>query len=321
MKNKHLVLIFLVVLLAGLLLRHVPWCCKASVQSPLLKAPVEAVYRIYIRRPGQPDFLLEHSATGWMAEQGGRTLPVPTDTALVWVRLLAQPFSLTPLSEEDAAAALEMSSFLRLEVLAHHRPPLILEIGQETTGPDGVHTIIRFPQHKGIYRASGALRTPFDRTLDDFRHRQVLSFPLVNLCRLELRWSADSSVSLEKNDSLGWRVIDGKRVEMARASVPYWLNAVEQLGNLPFADFFDESLETHSLLLTAIFTACDGQTFTLRLFELHPSDMPEDVGLLLSQGIRIPPRYALHSSANPHNYFVLVDAALGGRIAQGPQAF
>lgn len=318
MKNKHLVLIFLIVLLSGLLLRHVPWRCKTSVQSPLLKAPVEAVYRVHIRRRGQPDFLLEHTATGWVAEQGGRTVPVPMDTALAWVRLLAQPRSLTPLSEEDPMAALRLSSLLRLEVSAHHRPPLVLEIGPETAASDGVQTIVRFPQHKGIYRASGALRTPFERTLDDFRHRQVLSFPLANLCRLEIRWSADSSVFLEKDDSLDWRVIDSKRTEPLSASVQYWLNAVERLRNLPFADFFDENLEGRGPLLTAIFIACDGQTLTLRLFDLQPSDMPEDVGVLLNQGIKTPPPYALHSSANPHNYFALTDAALADRIARGP---
>ncbi len=312
MKNKHLVLIFMSVLLLGFIFRRIPWHCRETVEAPLLKLPAEDIYRIRIDRADDTELLLERTTLGWTAEQNGRTVLLHPDTAQNLLRLLTQPIPLKQLDATDRRALNADDAPLFVHVHADRRPTLSLQIGPQFPTLDGPQTLVRFAQSKSLYRAHGTLRTPFDRTLDDFRNRQILPFPLYPICRIELQRPNDSIFVWEENhhpDSAGLAL---------PPNLQFWLNSVAQLRELPFADFFDESREKERLLLSAVLTSCSGQVLTLRFFALDPPDLPEDIELLLRQKIQTLPRYVLHSSANPTNYFALLDAEVGDRICNGP---
>jgi len=312
MKNKHLVLIFMSVLLLGLILRQIPWHCRETVGAPLVKLPAEDIYRIRIDRADGTELLLERTPLGWTAEQSGRTVFLHPDTAQNLLRLLTQPIPLKQLDATDRRVLNADDAPLFVHVYAERRPTLSLQIGPQLLAPNGPQTLVRFVPNKSPYRAHGALRTPFDRTLDDFRNRQILPSPLHPICRIELRRPNDSIFVWEENH----------HPDSAELALPpklqFWLNSVAQLSELPFADFFDESREKERLILSAVLTSCSGQVLTLRFFALQPPDLPEDIELLLRQRIRVLPRYVLHSSINPTNYFALLDAESGDRICNGP---
>jgi hypothetical protein len=317
MKNKHLVLLFLLVLLLGYVGRRLPWRCQSDLRSRLVPAP-EAVYRIQVSRGGQPDLFLERTAAGWVAEQEGRVVPVNSDTMAALLGMLGQTTSFTPLREKEGAAAFASVPPIHLRFSLKDRAEVSLELGLEVQAPDGPWTLVRFTQHEGVYRVRNAFRTLFDRTLDDFRSRELLPFSVEQMCRVALHWLPGSSVFWEKNDTAAWQKAGDASFARNPLPLQYWLNAVAQLHNLPFADFFDESREEEWLRLTATLTACDGRAFTLRFFVLEPPDIPEDIHLLRRQGMQSLPRYVVHSSINPHHYFVLPDAKTGAWLCAGP---
>ncbi len=318
MKNKHLVLLFMLVLLSGLVLRRVPWFCRAPLQAPLLRVSAEAVYRLRVLWPGRSEWSLERTAMGWMVEQDGRTVPISSDAARGFVLLFTQGIRLESVPVKVFEDAVAEAPLVQVLVEAHGTTPLALDIGPEIPGPTGAQTLIRFRSHAGHYRAYTALRSPLNRTLDSFRSRQLLAFVPDEVWQITFVWPPDSTTIFERRDSVVWQTPSEHGAELPFHPVQYWLNAVAQLKDLPFADFFDESREEEWLQLTATLTAKSGQAVVLRFFAWHPPELPEDVGPLLKQGLRTPPRYVVHSSANPRHYFALPDAEMGERLSNGP---
>lgn len=317
MKNKHLVLLFLLVLLLGYVGRRLPWRCQSDLRSRLVPVP-EAVYRIQVSREGQPDLFLERTAAGWVAEQEGRVVPVSSDTMTALLEMLGQTTPFTPLKEHEGAAPFASVPPIHLRFSLRDRSEVSLQLGLEGQDLNGPWTLVRLARHEGVYRVRNALRLPFERTLDDFRSRELLPFSVEQVCRVALHWPPDSSVFWEKTDTVAQQKAHDSSPTFSTSPFQYWLNAVAQLRNLPFADFFDENQEEEWLRLTATLTTCKGQALTLRFFMLEPPDIPEDTRLLRRQGIRSLPRYVVHSSANPRNYFVLPDAEMGARLCTGP---
>lgn len=317
MKNKHLVLLFLLVLLLGYVGRRLPWCCQSDLRSRLVPVP-EAVYRIQVSRKGQPDLFLECTAAGWVAEQEGRIVPVSNDTMKALLEILGQTTPFTPLKENEGVAAFASASPIHLRFSLQDRSEVSLQLGLDGQDSSGPWTLVRFAQHEGVYRVRGALRGSFERTLDDFRSRELLPFSIEQVCRVAWHWPPDSSIFWEKTDTATQQKALSASPSTSALPFQYWLNAVAQLQNLPFADFFDESREEEWLRLTATLMTCKGQSLTLRFFVLEPPDIPEDIRPLRRQGIRSLPRYVAHSSANPRNYFVLTDAEMGARLCAGP---
>ncbi len=317
MKNKHLVLLFLLVLLLGYVGRRLPWCCQSDLRSRLVPVP-EAVYRIQVSRKGQPDLFLERTAAGWVAEQEGRIVPVSNDTMKALLEILGQTTPFTPLKENEGVAAFASASPIHLRFSLQDRSEVSLQLGLDGQDSSGPWTLVRFAQHEGVYRVRGALRGSFERTLDDFRSRELLPFSIEQVCRVAWHWPPDSSIFWEKTDTATQQKALSASPSTSALPFQYWLNAVAQLQNLPFADFFDESREEEWLRLTATLMTCEGRSLTLRFFVLEPPDIPEDIRPLHRQGIRSLPRYVAHSSANPRNYFVLTDAEMGARLCAGP---
>ncbi|MCS6928297.1 MAG: DUF4340 domain-containing protein [Saprospiraceae bacterium] len=317
-KNKHLVLIFLLVLFLGYIGRRVPWRCRSEVRSCLIHTP-EDVYRIRISRLGRPDLLLERTSTGWAAEQEGRVVPLSGDTMTALLQQLGRSVTFSPLPYKKAEwEATEKESRLYVQFHLKNRSSLSIEIGPQEQTAEGCWTRIYFPQHKGLYRVQGAFRSLFDRSLNDFRSRLLLPFELEHACAITLSRPPDSIILWTRTDTSEWKMVTDTAGSSRYVSLHYWLNAVAQLKNLPFADFFDESREEQWLQFTAHISACDGRSFALRFFVLEPPDVPEDIHLLIRQGIRVLPRYVVHSSANPRQYFLIPDAEIGARLCSGP---
>ncbi|MFM8487533.1 MAG: hypothetical protein ACKOCH_14490, partial [Bacteroidota bacterium] len=69
MKNKHLVLLFLFVLLTGLVSRFSPWFKSDQIQSFLVKAEKNEIRRLSILNRQLPELLLEADDKNWYATQ------------------------------------------------------------------------------------------------------------------------------------------------------------------------------------------------------------------------------------------------------------
>ena len=79
MKNKHLALLFLAVLVTGLLSRYLPIRYKPFFQNELIRVDTAAMTKCILLAPGQGELALERSETGWTADQHGRVAPIQAD--------------------------------------------------------------------------------------------------------------------------------------------------------------------------------------------------------------------------------------------------
>ncbi|MEO6758201.1 MAG: hypothetical protein ABIO24_02025, partial [Saprospiraceae bacterium] len=98
----------------------------------------------------------------------------------------------------------------------------------------------------------------------------------------------------------------------------------------PYADYFDDSraVETLRARITLEFGGVggrglggqgrvgQGQALTLRVFQIDPADLPENLADLYREKVR-PAPFVLHSSQNPNNYFALADTSLAWQISYG----
>ena len=80
MKNKHLVLLFLLVVVVGLVSRMLPVRYRTFFESNLFRWDETDVSRMVVSVPDRPDLLLERIEHGWSVEQDGRTTVVPAVT-------------------------------------------------------------------------------------------------------------------------------------------------------------------------------------------------------------------------------------------------
>ncbi len=316
LKNKHLVLLFLIVLFAGWVARRIPWPYRsASLKSALFTVDPADVYGLRITHPDGTDLLIEHTPAGWMAEQDGRSVPIPQDSATALIGLLTEPVALERPSNPASA---RMLSPIRLQLLTHRGPTTWIEIGSESAS----QTLVRFPWRQGLYCARVALRSRLPQSPDALRERRLLPCPPTDICQITFAWpNKDSSLTWEKNPiSRSWYLVDDRKILSPQdsATIPRWLNAVARLNHLPFADFFEEEQDEHQLHLVVTLTTVDQTSVTLRFFKLSPVQDLEDPSLLLRQGMRTFPSHVVHSSANPLHFFALSDEYSIAQLHLGP---
>jgi hypothetical protein len=311
MKNKHLVLLFLGVLILGIASRWLPVRYRTFFETNLLRVDAADVSRMIVSAPGMSDLLFERIDRGWSVEQEDRTAIVPADTVMDMLELLANLASFQVVkTERPDTLGLAPDYLLRVRLFQANKLLENIEIGREYTAPDGSFTYLRLPGHTGIYRVPGRLRREFGRTLDDFRSKTVLAPTLDAVRAIGVAWPDSTTYFLEKNDSTGrWLFSDGPN-SLSADSVSRWFQHVQRLNESPFADHFDESRESETLYAIITLETTNGRTYALRFFFLKPPDAPEDLASLRRRGVRALPSFVVHASSNPLNYFAVADTNL-----------
>lgn len=315
MKNKHLVLLFVGVLLVGLVSRWLPVRYRTFFETSLFRWEEKHVDRMVIAVAGKPELLFERIEQGWSVEQEARVTVVPETVVSEMLGALTgiASFELVKTGRPDtlgfeAGKALVVRLFRGKQVLE------TLEIGDEDTTSAGDCTYIRLPEHNGVYRVPGHLRARFGRMLDDFRSRVFVNWTADAI--QHLKFDFDGKFSLWRTDT-AWNITAScGRYSMPDESVEDWLNLFQQLNGLPFADYFDESWE-NELLYGTIELMVNKEVQTLRFFHGSPADLPDDIKGITKQRVNSLPAYVIHSSANPLNFFAVTDTGLIHRISRG----
>ena len=101
MKNKHLVLLFVVTVAIGWMLRRAPWGTAQLFQTELIQVDTANLNQIRLVLPGQPELLLERTEAGWAALQEGRSAVVPAEDIQPMLTVLAAISSVRLVKTKD----------------------------------------------------------------------------------------------------------------------------------------------------------------------------------------------------------------------------
>ncbi|MCC7465920.1 MAG: DUF4340 domain-containing protein, partial [Saprospiraceae bacterium] len=243
MKNKHLVLLFLITVIVGLALRNAPWRDTEYFQKNLLKADSSQIVRIAFS-----GITLVRTDMGWVAEQNSRSAKVPASEMTPFLAALSRLNSIriVPTEKPDTCGLNPNDGISVVVYYAGHKTEYLL-LGKETEDQGRPVTYLSIGNNKGVYLVENALRRTFSKTLDDFRKAAVVSFHTSDVYAflIETRL-ADSLEGYYDKDTERWQLTKNSR-SISNDSVMVWLSRMEKLPKLPFADLFDETHEGKQL--------------------------------------------------------------------------
>ncbi len=311
MKNKHLVLIFLLTLLVGLAVRRAPWRDATFFRAKLLPIDTAEVQRLEISLPGQHGLIMVRNDANWVAEQQNRSTKVPPAMAQMMLATLADLYSIR-IAKTEFPDTLGFSKAKAIEILVYysHAPTERLSIGWETIENSQPATFVRLPRHEGIYLVENQLRAVFSKTLMDFRNAAVVGFNTAEVRGFSIFGQNLDSLVFQKNDSTGnWESTMLART-ITNDSVQYWLAKIDQFKKLPFSDLFDEShaSKTFYSQISLGFTN-QAEPLILKIYRLNMTNLPEEIPDVPFDHSQIAP-FVLHFSQYPTIYFGLSDTTL-----------
>lgn len=172
MKKEYLILILIIAMLAGYLVLK-----KDDGRHYTLPAPpsldTEKIDRLTVEKESQP-FVFTRTESGWVVTEHA----YPADDGAVKKMLdVMSGLTLSALvSEKQDVARYELDPSRVLTVTAFQGdiPVMSFKIGK--TAPTFNHTFVMLENDPNIYHANDNFRSHFNKTEDEFRDRQVLTF-------------------------------------------------------------------------------------------------------------------------------------------------
>lgn len=307
MKNKHLVLLFIVILLAGWLVRRLPWRFSDIFQTNLIEIDAQDLQSISIGRPGAAELLIERTDEGWMTEQDGRTVRVPDEIIDRMLQELSQVKTMR-IVKTTQPDTLGLRAPVAVHALLKNGRKEVFFVGRQTFEQGVAATYIELDHHDGIYLVKNHLHDVFDQDATRFRPATAFQLAVEGISEIRFFWSKqDSMAVVKKNDALPvWAY---GLVEWPGDSVHKWLTLLPRLNGTAFADHFDDSGSRETLVARiSLIGRPDSFPLELEFHYLAPPEIPEDPEALAKrQNLSA---WVLHSSQNPNNYFCINDTIL-----------
>lgn len=320
MKNKHLVLLFFSVVIAGLLARRIPWRRNSFFQAELIHLDTAAVRLIELNLPNGSELVFERNATQWLATRDGRTTIVPPDVVPPMLDVLSGVHSLRIIkTSEPDSLGFDTHNLIQVRVECAGKQAESFELGLETLINNNPSTYLRLPEHAGIYLVQGALRRLFSPDFDQLRARTVARFDPAAIVGASLRYPDSVFCFWQKSIKTGlWQASDTLPT-VANDTMLIWMRLLHRLNGSPFADDFDES-QARAAFVAEISLAtrpADAEPLVLRFYLQSTADLPEDPPAVRVRASRRP-RFVVQSSQNPGNFFAVEDTAFVRKICTFP---
>ena len=207
MKKEYLILILIIAALAGYLVLNKEDRRQYTLPDPPA-VDSKKIDRLTVEKPDQTlDFIRTQS--GWVVTK----LSYPADSAAVRQMLdVISGLRLSALvSEKQDVIRYELDNTHRLIVTAFEgeTPVLSLKIGK--TAPTYNHTFVMLENDPNIYQANDSFRSHFNKSLDEFRDRRVLTFQEAHIKAITIQ-------TPEKEVVLTARVVDVETTEQIKSA-------------------------------------------------------------------------------------------------------
>lgn len=314
MKNKHLVLMFLFVLLLGGVSRYIPWFRSDNIYSSLIKANKNEIRRIIILNQQLPELLLEADEKNWYVTQDDVVVGFPDSLAEPLLAAITLMKAVRIIDENSTdTTGLTPDKYIEVTAELANGRREYFRVGKETMTGGKPGTYVQIVPHGGIYLVEGHLRKKFDVDCQDFRSPDI-GIP-EEITAVSIIRSGIDSVSYTKPDSAGWfkqgqpDTIPGMRA---------WLGNLKTLKNLPYANPSE----------TGPYDIEDGADYRVELTGKNPdhSVRLDFYGIRFTKtedqsvDIILAKRCLIHSSTNEYNYFFLESQEAVRRIISSPVA-
>lgn len=313
MKNKHLVLLFVVTLLIGLAVRRAPWRNSTFFQTNLLKLDLEEIQQVQITLPAQQTLYLLRGDAGWSVEQAERSVAVPAAEVANILAALADMHSIRIVkTKRPDTLGFTPGTAIHISITLSDARQEVLFLGWETLENAQPTTFVQLPQHDGIYLVDNHLRNLFTKKLSDFRNSDIARFSPKDVLRFAITGKALDTLAFQKNDSTGVWESASLSETIPDEAVHTWLSKLARINGLGFADLFDDSHSSetfHSQISLELKSQPEPLHLRIHYFQM-PANPEKPSGK--SEGIT----YVLHSSYNPTNYFEFTDTLLLRQICQ-----
>lgn len=312
MKNKHLVLLFILTVIIGLALRNAPWRDTDTFQKKLLRADSSDIVRLQFS-----GLTLMRTESGFVAEQNNRSARVPDSEMKPILAALNDLTSIriVPTQQPDTCWLNNKQGIVVVIIYGSHKTEGII-LGKEILEQGRPATYLSFPNNKGVYLVNNALRGVFSKTLDDFRKAAIVKYHTSDVYGFTIETvNADTLSVTYSKESSHWQM-DNSHKTISNDSVKVWLNKMEKLSQLPFADLFDETHEGKQLYARIrLDLNCQPDPLWVYIYRLNTLSLPEELPDLKPNDPRLAP-YALYFSPYPTNYYALSDTTFLRQICQ-----
>lgn len=317
MKNKHLLLLLLVVIATGWLIRQIPLPYRDPGPAEVFSFDTSQIMQLAIQAPGRPEILISRTAKGWMAAEGMTRSLIDPSTVAPLLAALRSVYARN-LVKRQHVDTLGFNPGESIEVLVYEGSERYgFHIGKEAYDEQPV-TFIRRQGRPSIYVVSGHWRSLFSPTLD---HLRALPFPKVEPSTIKavaIAWRKYSPLHLiHLTDSTSWRSVDGK-ISAETDSVTAWLNHFKLLEQFPRADFFDESQASDTYLAQVSLEVQnpDDQPIVYKFYQITSLEIPDDISALRKRKANFS-AFVFSVSSIPGEFFALEDTALARQLCFG----
>jgi hypothetical protein len=289
LKNKHLVLIFLLLLVAIVLSRKQLGNRERSFQAALVQCDTAAVSQFVIQAPGAPEFSITREDDRWILSDGTQSHaadPESVQKLLLAVQkiesqqIIAKDEQLWNLYGLDEAQATRIQIFQGRKLL-HDFLSGGINFDPNT---QRIVAFIRLYSDKTVFATNGQQLLAVGKTYASYRNLVMLKMKR----EMEIQsftWELPDTTFEFRKSPNGWTLNDNVLDSM---EVENYLNVFRNISGEQFARGFDE---------------IDAAQFPVRTLKLKGQQIPELLVLTCYQdSTRIPP-FILNSSQNPQSYF------------------
>ncbi|MBE2206704.1 MAG: DUF4340 domain-containing protein [Saprospiraceae bacterium] len=307
MKNKHLVIIFAMLLVAVYFSRKQFGKRERSFESVLIEADTSAVSSIVIKAPGEAEFSLVKEAGKWILTDGRRNISAEAEPVRqLLAALMKVETQQVVAKDKDLWTVYGVDDAHATRVKLYERGTLTQDflLGNEDLDAASQSTItfLRISDEKAVFVVDGFQMSHIGKTFNSYRNRLLLRMKREMEMNAFLWESPDTTLAFERGANgwtLGGTVLDSMAVEE-------YLNAFRNISADDFADDFDE-LEADDKLHKRL--VIKGKNIP-GVFEIT----------CFSDAARKPP-FVLVSSQNPKTFFSSDSTGLYGKIFPAVEGF
>lgn len=301
MKNKHLVFLFLAILFGSLIFRWMPLHGDREFRRDIIRLPVDSLTQIVIQSPADPEpIIFNRLDTAWSATHGNRTMDIPTARMRPLLMPLAAVRSLRFATEStDNQLFLEKATHLQAFVGAKKVDEFWLGACPSDVAPS---SFVRLDSPREIFEVEGDVACRWQQLrFDDFRSREVCDCSADKFGSVEFSWAEFPPMFLEERAE-DWAT-PGGIFRRSPEQMQAFFRDINLLKINAFADDFDDANRRES--------------FVGRILLNRKSSEQSPVELTCFRSEKNAPRFVLHSSENPGNYF-FPDDSLAVRLFLRP---
>jgi hypothetical protein len=243
MKNKHLVLIFLLLAVAVYLSRKQFNKRESSFETALIVVDTARLDRVLIQAPDEQEFSLTKAQHGWILSDGVRSVPadpIAVSKLLSTISRLESRHMATKNKDLWPLYGVSEQTATRIQFFNDKGKSGDFLLGKDDFDPttQSVISFIRPFGELAVYVVDGSATMLIGKSFDSYRN--------LTLCKMtramvvdEFKWQLPDTAFVFFKDSSGWKV--GENTPLDSMEIEDYLNTFRNISAETFADDFDET--------------------------------------------------------------------------------